>query len=42
MGKGVPAAIVAALQFSEFLKLGGTFVDTCGPGPCHAAGWTGP
>jgi hypothetical protein len=32
----------AALQFSEFLKLGGAFVNTCGSGPCHAAGWTGP
>jgi hypothetical protein len=32
----------AAAQFSEFLKLGGAFVDTCGGGPCHAAGWAGP
>src|SRR5829696_813741 len=32
----------AALQFSEFLKLDGAFVDTCGPNPCYAAGWTGP
>ena len=32
----------AALQFSEFLKLDGAFVDTCGGVPCHAAGWTGP
>jgi hypothetical protein len=32
----------AAAQFSEFLKLGGAFVDTCGGVPCRAAGWTGP
>jgi hypothetical protein len=32
----------AALQFSEFLRIGGTFVDTCGGAPCRAAGWTGP
>jgi hypothetical protein len=32
----------AALQFSEFLKLGGAFTDTCGGAPCRAAGWTGP
>ncbi|MGH2799641.1 MAG: hypothetical protein ACRDM0_18685 [Thermoleophilaceae bacterium] len=31
----------AAAQFSEFLKLGGAFVDTCGGRPCYAAGWTG-
>ena len=32
----------ATAQFSEFLKLGGSFVDTCGAGPCYAAGWAGP
>jgi hypothetical protein len=32
----------AAAQFSEFLKLDGAFVDTCGGVPCRAAGWTGP
>jgi hypothetical protein len=33
----------AAAQFSEFLRIGGTFVDTCSGGkPCYAAGWTGP
>ena len=32
----------AAAQFSEFLKLGGAFVDTCGGAPCYADGWTGP
>ena len=32
----------AAAQFSEFLKIGGTFVDTCAGRPCYAAGWTGP
>jgi hypothetical protein len=32
----------AAAQFSEFLKLDGAFVDTCGGRPCYAAGWTGP
>ena len=26
----------------EFLKIGGTFVDTCAGKPCYAAGWTGP
>jgi hypothetical protein len=32
----------AAAQFSEFLKLNGAFVNTCGDSPCYAAGWTGP
>jgi hypothetical protein len=32
----------AAAQFSEFLRIGGTFVDTCSGKPCYAAGWTGP
>ena len=32
----------AAAQFSEFLKIGGTFVDTCAGKPCYAAGWAGP
>ena len=32
----------AATQFSEFLKLGGAFTNTCGESPCYAAGWTGP
>jgi hypothetical protein len=32
----------AQLQFSEFLKLGGAFIDTCDSHPCYAAGWTGP
>jgi hypothetical protein len=32
----------ATAQFSEFLKIGGTFVDTCDGKPCYAAGWTGP
>jgi hypothetical protein len=32
----------AAAQFSEFLKLDGKFVDTCGGVPCRAAGWAGP
>jgi hypothetical protein len=32
----------AAAQFSEFLKLNGAFLDTCGDSPCYAAGWTGP
>jgi hypothetical protein len=32
----------AAAQFSEFLKLDGAFVDTCGGAPCYANGWMGP
>ena len=32
----------AQLQFSEFARIGGAFVNTCGAAPCHAAGWTGP
>jgi hypothetical protein len=32
----------ATAQFSEFLRIGGAFVDTCGGAPCYAAGWTGP
>jgi hypothetical protein len=34
--------VPAALQFSEFLKLDGAFVSTCGERPCYAAGWNGP
>jgi hypothetical protein len=30
----------AAAQFSEFLKLDGAFVDTCGGRPCYAAGYS--
>jgi hypothetical protein len=37
-----PFAIPAALQYFEFLKPDGVFVDSCGPSPCYAAGWTGP
>jgi hypothetical protein len=32
----------AAAQFSEFLKIDGSFVDSCGARPCYAAGWAGP
>jgi hypothetical protein len=32
----------ARAQKSEFLKLGGRVVDTCGVGPCYANGYTGP
>jgi hypothetical protein len=32
----------ATAQFSEFLKLDGALVDTCGGRPCYAAGWAGP
>jgi hypothetical protein len=30
------------LQKSDFLQAGGEVVDTCGPHPCYAWGWTGP
>jgi hypothetical protein len=33
---------LARLQKSEFLKIGGSVVDVCGPHPCYAGGWTGP
>jgi hypothetical protein len=33
----------AVLEFSDFLKVDGAFVDQCPQGkPCYAAGWTGP
>jgi hypothetical protein len=32
----------AAVQYLEFLKPDGAFIDTCGAGPCYAGGWTGP
>jgi hypothetical protein len=35
-------SVPAGVQFSEFLKIGGAFVDTCAGKPCYAAGWTGP
>ncbi|HYP48779.1 MAG TPA: hypothetical protein VEQ61_09110, partial [Thermoleophilaceae bacterium] len=31
----------AQLQFSEFARIGGAFIDTCGSDPCRA-GWAGP
>jgi hypothetical protein len=33
---------IARAQKSEFLKIGGRVVDTCGLGPCYANGYTGP
>ena len=33
---------IARAQKSEFLKIGGRVVDTCGVGPCYANGYTGP
>jgi hypothetical protein len=35
-------SVPAALQFSQFLRIGGTLIDTCGGKPCYAGGWTGP
>ena len=32
---------IARAQKSEFLKIGGRVVDTCGAGPCYANGYTG-
>jgi hypothetical protein len=33
----------AVFEFSDFLKVGGAFVDHCAKGtPCYAQGWTGP
>ena len=37
-----PREPAAALQYFSFLAPDGAFVDTCGPRPCYAAGWTGP
>jgi hypothetical protein len=33
---------IARLQKSEFLKVNGAVVDTCGPTPCYANGYTPP
>jgi len=33
---------IGRAQKSEFLKIGGGVVDTCGAGPCYANGYTGP
>jgi hypothetical protein len=33
---------VAAVQFLQFLRPGGAFVNVCGARPCYSAGWTGP
>ncbi|MGH2837350.1 MAG: hypothetical protein ACRDJY_03240, partial [Thermoleophilaceae bacterium] len=30
------------LQYSEFMRIGGKVVDTCGDAPCYLDGWTGP
>ncbi len=35
-------APAAAAQFTSFLALDGSFVNTCGDRPCYAAGWSGP
>ena len=32
----------ARLMKSDFLKIGGAVVDTCGPHPCYAWNWNGP
>jgi hypothetical protein len=33
----------AVFEFSDFLKVGGGFVDHCPKGkPCYAQGWAGP
>ena len=29
-------------QKSDFLRVGGQVVDTCGTRPCYAGAWTGP
>jgi hypothetical protein len=35
--------LTAVFEFSDFLKIGGAFVDHCTKGvPCYAQGWTGP
>ena len=33
---------IGRAQKSEFLKIGGGVIDTCGAGPCYANGYTGP
>jgi hypothetical protein len=33
---------IAAVQFLQFLRPGGAFVDVCGARPCYSAGWAGP
>ena len=35
------STVAARLQKSEFLKLGGRIVNTCGTKPCYANGYTG-
>ncbi len=32
---------IAAVQFLQFLRPRGAFVDVCGARPCYSAGWTG-
>ena len=33
---------IAAVQFLQFLRPRGAFVDVCGARPCYSAGWAGP
>jgi hypothetical protein len=33
---------IAAVQFLQFLRPRGAFVNVCGARPCYSAGWTGP
>ena len=41
-GPDASETVPGRLQYSEFMKIGGKVVDTCGTAPCYLDGWTGP
>ena len=41
-GPDASETVPGRLQYSEFMKIDGKAVDTCGTAPCYLDGWTGP
>ena len=41
-GPDASETVPGRLQYSEFMRIGGKVVDTCGAVPCYLDGWTGP
>jgi hypothetical protein len=40
-GPDASETVNGRLQYSEFMRVGGKVVDTCGDSPCYLDGWTG-
>ena len=41
-GPDASETVPGRLQYSEFMRIDGKVVDTCGDAPCYLDGWTGP